>query len=140
MAVGEMLARMSQLSKHERVRRFTTPCDGADTLNKAAVVGRGPWRVRKVASPPADVSSSGADQGSRPPRRHRLVRHPSIAPGWQENFGSRERRRPTAPPLLNGYRRPHSDYAFEYRTVDFDHANISSYATLVPATRRTKRA
>lgn len=30
--------------------------------------------------------------------------------------------------LLNGYRRAHFDYAFEYRTVDFDRANINSYA------------
>jgi len=32
-------------------------------------------------------------------------------------------------PLLNGYRRPHFDYAFDYRTVDFDRAGIDSYAT-----------
>ena len=32
-------------------------------------------------------------------------------------------------PLLNGYRRAHFDYAFEYRTVDFDRANIDSYAS-----------
>jgi glyoxylase-like metal-dependent hydrolase (beta-lactamase superfamily II) len=32
-------------------------------------------------------------------------------------------------PLLNGYRRPHFDYAFDYRTVDFDRANIDSYAS-----------
>jgi glyoxylase-like metal-dependent hydrolase (beta-lactamase superfamily II) len=31
-------------------------------------------------------------------------------------------------PLLNGYRRAHYDYAFEYRTVDFDRANVNSYA------------
>jgi N-acyl homoserine lactone hydrolase len=32
-------------------------------------------------------------------------------------------------PLLNGYRRVHFDYAFEYRTIDFDRVEISSYAT-----------
>jgi N-acyl homoserine lactone hydrolase len=32
-------------------------------------------------------------------------------------------------PLLNGYRRPHYDYAFDYRTVDFDRGGIDSYAT-----------
>jgi len=32
-------------------------------------------------------------------------------------------------PLLNGYRRAHFDYAFDYRTVDFDRANIDSYAS-----------
>ena len=32
-------------------------------------------------------------------------------------------------PLLNGYRRPTYDYAFDYRTVDFDRAGIDSYAT-----------
>jgi N-acyl homoserine lactone hydrolase len=31
-------------------------------------------------------------------------------------------------PALHGYRRAHFDYAFEYRTVDFDRANIDSYA------------
>ena len=31
-------------------------------------------------------------------------------------------------PLLNGYRRAHFDYAFDYRTIDFDRANINSYA------------
>jgi N-acyl homoserine lactone hydrolase len=32
-------------------------------------------------------------------------------------------------PTLNGYRRPHFDYAFDYRTVDFDRAGIDSYAS-----------
>lgn len=31
-------------------------------------------------------------------------------------------------PLLNGYRRQHFDYAFEFRTVDFDRAGIDSYS------------
>lgn len=31
--------------------------------------------------------------------------------------------------LLKGYRRQHIDYAFEYRTVSFDRANIDSYAS-----------
>lgn len=31
-------------------------------------------------------------------------------------------------PLMNGYRRAHFDYAFDYRTVDFDRADINSYA------------
>lgn len=32
-------------------------------------------------------------------------------------------------PMTNGYRRSHFDYAFDYRTVDFDRANIDSYAS-----------
>ncbi len=32
-------------------------------------------------------------------------------------------------PLENGYRRAHFDYAFDYRTVDFDRGSIDSYAT-----------
>jgi glyoxylase-like metal-dependent hydrolase (beta-lactamase superfamily II) len=32
-------------------------------------------------------------------------------------------------PTVNGYRRAHFDYAFDYRTVDFDRANIDSYAS-----------
>jgi N-acyl homoserine lactone hydrolase len=31
-------------------------------------------------------------------------------------------------PLMNGYRRSHFDYAFDYRTIDFDRADINSYA------------
>ncbi|HET8814359.1 MAG TPA: N-acyl homoserine lactonase family protein [Solirubrobacterales bacterium] len=31
-------------------------------------------------------------------------------------------------PMLNGYRRAHFDYAFDYRSVDFDRTNIDSYA------------
>ncbi|HEX5763270.1 MAG TPA: N-acyl homoserine lactonase family protein [Solirubrobacterales bacterium] len=32
-------------------------------------------------------------------------------------------------PALNGYRRAHFDYAFDYRTIDFDRGNVDSYAT-----------
>jgi N-acyl homoserine lactone hydrolase len=32
-------------------------------------------------------------------------------------------------PALNGYRRTHFDYAFDYRTVDFDRGGVDSYAT-----------
>jgi N-acyl homoserine lactone hydrolase len=32
-------------------------------------------------------------------------------------------------PFLKGYRRQHYDYAFDYRTVDFDRAGIDSYST-----------
>jgi glyoxylase-like metal-dependent hydrolase (beta-lactamase superfamily II) len=32
-------------------------------------------------------------------------------------------------PLLNGYRRQHFNYAFDYRTVDFDRAGIDSYSS-----------
>jgi N-acyl homoserine lactone hydrolase len=32
-------------------------------------------------------------------------------------------------PLLNGYRREHYDYAFDFRTVDFDRAGIDSYSS-----------
>ena len=32
-------------------------------------------------------------------------------------------------PALRGYRTEHYDYAFDYRTIDYDRANIGSYAT-----------
>jgi N-acyl homoserine lactone hydrolase len=32
-------------------------------------------------------------------------------------------------PAMRGYRPPHYDYVFDYRTIDFDRGNISSYAT-----------
>jgi N-acyl homoserine lactone hydrolase len=34
-----------------------------------------------------------------------------------------------AQPLRNGYRRAHFDYAFDYRTVDFDRGGIDSYVS-----------
>jgi N-acyl homoserine lactone hydrolase len=32
-------------------------------------------------------------------------------------------------PLLNGYRRAHFDFAFDYRTIDFDRGGVDSYAS-----------
>ncbi len=32
-------------------------------------------------------------------------------------------------PVMNGYRRPHFDYAFDYRTIDFERGGIDSYAS-----------
>ena len=32
-------------------------------------------------------------------------------------------------PFVNGYRRPHYDYAFDYRTVDFNRGSVDSYAS-----------
>jgi N-acyl homoserine lactone hydrolase len=32
-------------------------------------------------------------------------------------------------PMLNGYRRSHFDYAFDYRTIDFDRGGIDSYSS-----------
>src|SRR3954453_455042 len=32
-------------------------------------------------------------------------------------------------PFVNGYRRPHFDYAFDYRTIDFDRSSVDSYAS-----------
>jgi glyoxylase-like metal-dependent hydrolase (beta-lactamase superfamily II) len=32
-------------------------------------------------------------------------------------------------PMLNGYRRAHFDYAFDYRAVDFDRGGIDSYSS-----------
>ncbi len=41
---------------------------------------------------------------------------------WQEaTHGSQ--------PAMNGYRRTHFDYAFDYRTIDFDRGGVDSYAT-----------
>jgi len=35
----------------------------------------------------------------------------------------------TDSPLLNGYRRRHFDYAFDYRTVDYDRGGVDSYSS-----------
>ncbi len=43
-------------------------------------------------------------------------------PEWQEATGGHQ-------PLMNGYRHMHYDYAFDFRTIDFDRGEIDSYAT-----------
>ena len=42
-------------------------------------------------------------------------------------------------PILNGYRRPHFDYAFDYRTVDFDRAGDRLLRQLRPHLRPLRR-
>ena len=41
---------------------------------------------------------------------------------------------------MNGYRRLHYDFAFDYRTVDFDRGGIDSYATSAAASTSSATA
>jgi glyoxylase-like metal-dependent hydrolase (beta-lactamase superfamily II) len=93
-------------------------------------------RSSRRTSAPAQLRKRGLEPGEIPivVMTHMHLDHTSAIsefPGstfivseaeWQEAAHGRS-------PLLNGYRRAHFDYAFEYRTVSFDRANIDSYAS-----------
>jgi glyoxylase-like metal-dependent hydrolase (beta-lactamase superfamily II) len=85
---------------------------------------------------PAQLRSKGLDPGEIPVvvMTHMHIDHTSaISEFPQSTFVLSEvewHAAATGPkPLLNGYRRVHFDYAFDYRTVDFDRGGIDSYAT-----------
>jgi glyoxylase-like metal-dependent hydrolase (beta-lactamase superfamily II) len=85
---------------------------------------------------PAQLRSRGLDPGEVPivVMTHMHLDHSSaISEFPQSTFvvSEVEWRAATAGPrpLLNGYRREHYDFAFDFRTVDFDRGGIDSYAT-----------
>ena len=73
----------------------------------------------------------GPDRGDDPPApRPQPRRSPSSRRRPSSSArSSGTRRRAGRNPLLNGYRRAHYDYAFDYRTVDFDRGGVDSYAS-----------
>ncbi len=85
---------------------------------------------------PAQLRKRGLDPGEVPVvlMTHMHIDHTSaISEFPQSTFVLSEQEwnaAATGPrPTLNGYRRPHFDYAFDYRTVDFDRAGNDSYAS-----------
>jgi glyoxylase-like metal-dependent hydrolase (beta-lactamase superfamily II) len=88
------------------------------------------------ASVPAQLRSRGLDPNEIPVvvMTHMHLDHTSaISEFPQSTFVVSETEWKAATvgpsPLLNGYRRAHFDFAFDYRTVDFDRGGIDSYAT-----------
>jgi glyoxylase-like metal-dependent hydrolase (beta-lactamase superfamily II) len=85
---------------------------------------------------PAQLRKRGLDPGEIPivVMTHLHIDHTSAisefpnstfvlsAPEWEDGANGPK-------PTLKGYRRPHFDYAFDYRTIDFDRANVDSYAS-----------
>jgi N-acyl homoserine lactone hydrolase len=85
---------------------------------------------------PAQLRARGLDPGEIPTvvMTHMHIDHTSaISEFPNSTFGVSDTEWEAAArgpkPVLNGYRRPHFDYAFDYRTVDFDRAGIDSYAS-----------
>jgi glyoxylase-like metal-dependent hydrolase (beta-lactamase superfamily II) len=85
---------------------------------------------------PAQLRKRGLDPGEVPVvvMTHMHIDHTSaISEFPQSTFVLSEQEwdaAATGPrPTLNGYRRPHFDYAFDYRTIDFDRAGNDSYAS-----------
>jgi N-acyl homoserine lactone hydrolase len=85
---------------------------------------------------PAQLRKRGIDPGEVPivVMTHMHIDHTSAISEFQKSaFVVSETEweaATTGPkPLLNGYRRAHFDYAFDYRTVDFDRGGVDSYAT-----------
>jgi glyoxylase-like metal-dependent hydrolase (beta-lactamase superfamily II) len=85
---------------------------------------------------PAQLRSRGLDPGEIPVvvMTHLHLDHASAISEFPSStfvVSEVEWRAATAgpSPLLNGYRRAHFDYAFDFRTVDFDRGGIASYST-----------
>jgi glyoxylase-like metal-dependent hydrolase (beta-lactamase superfamily II) len=85
---------------------------------------------------PSQLRSRGLDPGEVPVvvMTHLHFDHASAISEFPQStfvLSETEWRAATAgpQPLLNGYRRVHFDFAFDYRTIDFDRGGIDSYAT-----------
>jgi N-acyl homoserine lactone hydrolase len=109
--------------------------DGSENFGKLATRFGKPT-LQAGEDVPAQLRKRGLDPGEVPlvVMTHLHIDHTSAisefpqstfvvsAPEWEAaTRGPR--------PLANGYRRPHFDYAFDYRTIDFDRAGIDSYAS-----------
>lgn len=109
--------------------------DGRENMGRlAARFGRP--ELAPGADVPAQLRARGLDPGETPVvvMTHLHLDHSSaISEFPQSTFvvSEVEWKAATAGPhpILNGYRRAHFDFAFEYRTVDFDRGGIDSYAT-----------
>jgi N-acyl homoserine lactone hydrolase len=109
--------------------------DGSENVGKLAA------RIAKPAlvageDVPAQLRKRGLDPGEIPVvvMTHMHLDHTSAISEFPKStfvVSETEWEAATAGPrpTLNGYRRSHFDYAFDYRTVDFDRSGIDSYAT-----------
>lgn len=109
--------------------------DGHENLGRLAARAGNPT-LAPGADVPAQLRDRGLDPGEVPVvvMTHLHLDHASaISEFPQSTFvvSEVEWKAATAGPrpLVNGYRRKHFDYAFDYRTVDFDRGGIDSYAS-----------
>lgn len=109
--------------------------DGRENLGRlGARIGKP--ELEAGADLPAQLRARGLDPGEIPivVMTHMHLDHTSaISEFPQSTFVVSESEWEAATagprPMLNGYRRVHYDFAFDYRTVDFDRGGIGSYAT-----------
>jgi N-acyl homoserine lactone hydrolase len=109
--------------------------DGRENLGRLAA-RLGKPQLAAGADLPAQLRSRGLDPGEVPivVMTHMHLDHTSAISEFPRStfvLSETEWEAATAGPrpLLNGYRRAHFDFAFDYRTVDFDRGGIDSYAT-----------
>lgn len=109
--------------------------DGQENFGRLAARAGNPT-LAPGADVPAQLRARGLDPGEIPVvvMTHLHIDHASaISEFPQSTFvvSEVEWKAATAGPrpLLNGYRRRQFDYAFDYRTVDFDRGGIDSYAS-----------
>jgi N-acyl homoserine lactone hydrolase len=109
--------------------------DGAENFGKLAARFAKP-SLDAGADVPAQLRKRGLDPGEIPVvvMTHMHIDHTSAISEFPNStfvLSEVEWEAATAgpKPLLNGYRRAHFDYAFDYRTVDFDRGGIDSYAS-----------
>jgi N-acyl homoserine lactone hydrolase len=94
--------------------RYVTQDQGGDAVSQLRAKGLGPGDISVVVM--THLHADHASAMSEFPESTFVF----SAEEWREaTTGSR--------PTLNGYRRSHFDHAFDYRSVDFDTVDLSSY-------------
>jgi len=109
--------------------------DGKENFGRLGA-GVGHPALEPGADVPAQLRSRGLDPGEIPivVMTHLHIDHSSAISEFPNSTFvvsevEWEAATTGAKPLLNGYRRAHFDFAFDYRTVDFDRGGIDSYAS-----------
>ena len=118
--------RPAPLDRHRRqgeLRRPRQPLRQADPGGRRRRAGA----AAQARPRPGRDPGRGDDPPAHRPHLGDL-RVPATRPSSSARPSGR-RPRTGSQPTLNGYRRAHFDYAFDYRTVDFDRAGIDSYAS-----------
>lgn len=109
--------------------------DGRENLGRLGSRFGGP-ELEAGADLPAQLRRRGLDPGEIPivVMTHMHLDHTSAISEFPRStfvVSEAEWKAATAgpSPLLNGYRRAHFDFAFDYRTIDFGRSGIGSYAS-----------
>lgn len=112
------------------------PSIASDPRENFGRLGARVARLEPGADAPAQLRARGLETGEVPivVMTHMHMDHTSAISEFPSStfiLSDAEWREATtgARPALNGYRRAHYDYAFDYRTIDFGRAEIGSYSS-----------